>query len=48
VGRPARISPALEVLREVETLGPHLEWIVGEAPRAIVAGDEVETPFKPT
>jgi protein-tyrosine phosphatase len=47
VGRPARISPALEVLREVETVEPHLEWMVRAAPRAIVAGDEVDRPFEP-
>jgi protein-tyrosine phosphatase len=47
VGRPARISPALEVLREVEKVEPHLEWMVRGAPRAIVAGGEVERPFEP-
>lgn len=47
VGRPARISPALEVLRQVETVAPHLEWMVREAPHAIVAGEDLERPFEP-
>jgi protein-tyrosine phosphatase len=47
VGRPVRISPALDVLREVETVAPHLDWMLRGAPRAIVAGDELECPFQP-
>ena len=47
VGRPARISAALEVLRRVETVAPHLEWMVREAPSAIVAGEDLERPFDP-
>lgn len=46
-GRPVRISPALERLREVELLAPHLEWIVETAPRAIVSGEALELPFEP-
>ncbi|HEX6454885.1 MAG TPA: CpsB/CapC family capsule biosynthesis tyrosine phosphatase [Solirubrobacterales bacterium] len=46
-GRPVRISPALEKLREVEVLAPHLEWIAETAPRAIVSGDPLEAPFEP-
>lgn len=46
-GRPVRLSPALERLREVEVLAPHLEWIAGTAPRAIVSGEPVELPFEP-
>jgi len=46
-GRPVRLSPALERLREVEWLRPHLEWIGETAPRAIVAGEPLELPFQP-
>jgi protein-tyrosine phosphatase len=46
-GRPVRISPALERLREVELLTPHLNWIANEAPHAIANGDPVEPPFAP-
>jgi protein-tyrosine phosphatase len=46
-GRPVRISPALERLREVELLAPHMEWIAETAPKAIVNGEPLETPFEP-
>jgi len=46
-GRPVRLSPALERLREVELLAPHLDWIANEAPHAIVNGALVEPPFAP-
>jgi protein-tyrosine phosphatase len=46
-GRPVRISPALEKLREVELLAPHVEWIAETAPRAIVKGEPLEAPFEP-
>jgi len=46
-GRPVRLSPALERLREVEVLTPHLDWIAETAPRAIVEGDPLEVPFDP-
>jgi protein-tyrosine phosphatase len=47
IGRPVRIGPALERLREVELLAPHLEWIAETAPRAIVNGDPLKVPFTP-
>jgi protein-tyrosine phosphatase len=47
LGRPTRLSPALEVLRRVETVVPHLEWMMREAPLAIVAGEDLERPFEP-
>jgi protein-tyrosine phosphatase len=47
VGRPVRLSPALERLREVELLAPHIEWIAKTAPRAIVNGESLEVPFEP-
>jgi protein-tyrosine phosphatase len=46
-GRPVRISPALERLREVELLAPHLDWIAETAPHAIVNGHALEVPFEP-
>jgi tyrosine-protein phosphatase YwqE len=46
-GRPVRISPALEKLREVEILAPHLDWIAETAPQAIVGGDPLVAPFEP-
>lgn len=46
-GRPVRLSPALERLREVELLAPHLDWIAETAPSAIVNGDPLEIPFEP-
>jgi protein-tyrosine phosphatase len=47
-GRPVRLSGALARLAEVEPTRSHLEWIAREAPRAIVAGEEVTPPFEPT
>ena len=46
-GRPVRLGPALERLREVELLRPHLDWIADTAPRAIVSGDPLTPPFEP-
>jgi protein-tyrosine phosphatase len=46
-GRPVRLSPALEKLREAEVLAPHIEWIAETAPHAIVDGDPLEPPFEP-
>jgi protein-tyrosine phosphatase len=46
-GRPVHLSPAFEVLREVEGVSSHLEWMARTAPRAIVEGDELEVPFAP-
>jgi protein-tyrosine phosphatase len=48
IGRPVRISPALEALSGVERLRPHLEWSARDAPRAIIAGAELEAPFEPS
>jgi protein-tyrosine phosphatase len=47
-GRPLRLGPAVERLRAVEELEPHLEWMVQTAPRAIVAGDRLHLPFGPS
>ncbi|HEU4598267.1 MAG TPA: CpsB/CapC family capsule biosynthesis tyrosine phosphatase [Solirubrobacterales bacterium] len=46
-GRPVRLSPALERLREVEILAPHTDWIADTAPTAIVSGTPLELPFQP-
>jgi protein-tyrosine phosphatase len=46
-GRPVQLSPALERLREVELLAPHLDWIAETAPKAIVNGDPLKPPFTP-
>jgi protein-tyrosine phosphatase len=46
-GRPVRLGPAFEILRDVEGVGLHLEWMAGTAPRAIVEGDELDVPFAP-
>jgi protein-tyrosine phosphatase len=46
-GRPVRLSPALEKLREVELLAPHINWIAETAPHAIVNGDPLQPPFEP-
>jgi hypothetical protein len=44
-GRPVRLSPAIECLRAVEPVGSNLEWVLEEAPRAIVRGEPVRAPF---
>jgi protein-tyrosine phosphatase len=46
-GRPAKMSVAFERLAAVDLLRPHLEWMRGEAPRAIVTGAALERPFEP-
>ena len=44
-GRPVELAAAVRALRAVDLLAPHREWISVTAPRAIVAGDDVEVPF---
>jgi tyrosine-protein phosphatase YwqE len=44
-GRPVALSPALERLRGVRRLAPHIEWISETAPQAIVEGAELEAPY---
>jgi tyrosine-protein phosphatase YwqE len=46
-GRPVRLSPALEKLRKVELLAPHIDWIAETAPSAIVNGDPLDPPYQP-
>jgi len=47
-GRPARISPGLEALKQVEALRPHLNWIAAQAPAAILRGEPLEPPYAPS
>ncbi|MBN1530969.1 MAG: hypothetical protein JW895_18040 [Thermoleophilaceae bacterium] len=44
-GRPVRLSGAVEALRESPSVRPHLDWIVSEAPAAILRGEDLEPPF---
>lgn len=47
IGRRVELSAGLERLAAIGTLAPHLRWIAEEAPRLILEGAEVETPFRP-
>jgi hypothetical protein len=42
-----RLSEGLARLAEVECVRPHLDWVVREGPRGILAGEEVSPPFLP-
>jgi protein-tyrosine phosphatase len=46
-GRPVHMREAFERLAELEPVAPHLAWMRDVAPRAIVAGDELNLPFGP-
>jgi len=46
-GRPLHLREAFGVLAEIEATAPHLEWMRGTAPRAIVEGAELDLPFGP-
>jgi protein-tyrosine phosphatase len=45
VGRPVALSGAVEMLRTVEPVSRHLSWLTHSAPRAIVEGRELSSPF---
>jgi protein-tyrosine phosphatase len=45
-GRPVALTGGLEVLRTVEPLASHLEWIARIAPLAIVSGEDLTPPFQ--
>lgn len=47
-GRPVRLSGALARLRDVPTTAPHVDWIATHAPAALVAGEDVATPYAPS
>jgi protein-tyrosine phosphatase len=46
-GRPVRLSEGLARLAEVQCVAPHLDWVVRDGPRAILAGEHVRPPFLP-
>ena len=46
-GRRLELSAGLARLSGVEPLAPHLDWIAATAPRGILAGAELEPPFRP-
>lgn len=46
-GRPIALRGALELLAGIDRLSPHLAWIAGDAPRAILAGERCEPPYAP-
>ena len=43
-GRPVALGGGIECLRDTR-LGPHLAWIAGDAPDAIVRGEPVTPPY---
>jgi len=47
-GRPVALAAALQVLATAEPTAAHLGWIAGTAPRAIVAGRDLTSPFPPS
>jgi protein-tyrosine phosphatase len=46
-GRPVHMSEPFAVLAGIESVAPHLDWMRDTAPRAIVAGEELDVPFGP-
>ena len=46
-GRPVRLSEGLARLAEVDCVKPHLDWVVNDGPRAILAGEPTAPPFLP-
>ena len=46
-GRPVKLSHGLARLAEVECVKPHLDWVVRDGPRAILAGEDTSPPFLP-
>jgi tyrosine-protein phosphatase YwqE len=44
-GRPLRLAGGFAALREVPAVAGHVDWMATEAPRAILAGADVEPPF---
>jgi protein-tyrosine phosphatase len=45
-GRPLHMAEAFDVLAEIESVAPHLEWMRDVAPQAIVDGKELTVPFE--
>jgi protein-tyrosine phosphatase len=46
-GRPVKLSHGLARLAEVDCVKPHLDWVVRQGPRAILAGEHTWPPFRP-
>ena len=46
-GRAVHMSEPFAALAEIESVAPHIEWMRETAPRAIVAGVDLELPFGP-
>jgi protein-tyrosine phosphatase len=46
-GRPAKMAAAFERLEGVEAVRPYVEWMRDIAPHAIVANEELASPFPP-
>lgn len=46
-GRPVKLSHGLARLAEVDCVKPHLDWVVRDGPRAILAGEHTWPPFMP-
>jgi protein-tyrosine phosphatase len=44
-GRPVHMSEPFAVLTEIESVAPHVDWMRDVAPRAIVEGKDLPTPF---
>ncbi len=44
-GRRVELAPALQVLATTEPVAGHLEWVAHTAPRSIVCGRDVVSPF---
>ena len=44
-GRSTRLSGGIARLAGASRVAPHVDWIAREAPRAIVAGEDVEPPY---
>ena len=45
VGRRVELAPALEILATIDPLARHVEWVGHIAPRGIVCGGDVVSPF---
>jgi protein-tyrosine phosphatase len=46
-GRPVDLRAGAQVLAGVASLRPYLDWMLTDAPAAIVAGLDIEAPFSP-
>jgi len=44
-GRPLKLSAGFAALREVAALRPYVDWMAVEAPRAVLAGADVDPQF---